>query len=62
MENLKVKGWLTEHNIKQTEIAELLKLDVSTVNLKVNGKSDWTVQQVKAMCEKYGMEPQIFLQ
>lgn len=51
--NLKFKGYMAENGIKQIEIAELLGLDVSNVNLKVNGNQPWTLPQVKKICEKY---------
>lgn len=53
MDNLKFKGFLAERGIKQTELAELLSLDVSNVNLKVNGKQPWTLEQVRIICERY---------
>lgn len=55
MDNLKFKGFMAEHKITQAELAELLEIDVSNVNLKINGKQPWTLQQVKAICEKYNI-------
>ena len=55
MANLKFKGYMAENGIKQNEIAELLKIDVANVNLKVNGKQDFTLPQIRAICEKYGI-------
>ena len=51
--NLKFKGYMAEHGIKQVDIAELLDLDISNVNLKVNGKQPWTLPQIKEICLKY---------
>ena len=51
--NLKFKGFLAERNIKQDEIAELLGITVNNVNLKINNKQPWTLEQVKVICEKY---------
>ena len=51
--NLKFKGFMAENGIKQAEIAELLGVDISNANLKINGKQDWTLAQVRAICEKY---------
>lgn len=53
MENLKFKGFMAENGIKQTEIAEVLEIDVANVNLKVNGKQDFTLAQIRTLCEKY---------
>ena len=58
MDNLKFKGFMAENKITQAELAELLKIDVSNVNLKVNGKQAWTLAQVKAICEKYNISAQ----
>lgn len=55
MANLKFKGYMAENGIKQSEIAELLKIDVANVNLKVNGKQDFTLPQIRAICGKYGI-------
>ena len=51
--NLKFKGYMAENGIKQSDIAKLLNIDISNVNLKVNGKSPWTLAQVKEICLKY---------
>lgn len=59
--NLKFKAWLVEHGIKQSDLAELLELDLSNVNEKVNGKQEFTMQQVKTICAKYGLSADIFL-
>lgn len=53
--NLKFKGYIAENNIKQGDIAELLDLDISNVNLKINGKKPWTLPQVKTICLHYGI-------
>lgn len=52
---LKFKAWLVEHNIKQKEVAELLELDQSNLNLKLNGKQEFTVHQIKKICDTYGL-------
>ena len=53
--NLKFKGYLVEHGIKQSDIADLLELDLSNVNLKINGKQPWTLAQIKEICLKYNI-------
>jgi len=52
---LKFKGYCAEHNIKQTEIAELLDINVQSVNRKMNGKEPFTLEQVKILCQHYGI-------
>lgn len=53
MSNLKFKGFMAERGIKQSEIAKLLGIDVSNVNLKVNGKQDFTIKQIRKICDEY---------
>ena len=55
MDNLKFKGFCAENRIKQTDIAELLGIDVSNVNQKMNGKQPFTLEQVKKLCVKYSI-------
>lgn len=43
----KLKGLMTEKNITQAQLAKLLGISVSTLNLKLNGKSDFTIQEGK---------------
>jgi predicted XRE-type DNA-binding protein len=58
---LSFKGWMAENNIKQSEIAELLGISIQSVNLKVNGKLDFSLPQVRIICERYGVSADIFL-
>jgi predicted XRE-type DNA-binding protein len=59
--NLRFKGWLAENNIKQKDIAELLEIDISNVNEKINGKQEFTVAQIRTICQTYGISADIFL-
>ena len=52
---LKFKGYCAENGIKQTEIAEILKLTVQSVNKKMNGKEPFTFEQVKVLCKHYNI-------
>lgn len=60
METLKFKGWLVEHKIKQSDIAELLDITVENVNAKVNGRQDFTLSQVKKICDAYSISADDF--
>ena len=53
--NLKFKGWMAEHGIKQEEIAALLEIDISNANQKINGKQNFTLPQMKKICDKYNI-------
>lgn len=61
MNALKFKAWMAENRIKQKDIMDLLDLSVTSVNKKVNGKEDFTLPQIKAICEEYGISADIFL-
>ena len=55
MEELRFKSYCVAHNIKQSEISELLNITVPNVNEKINGKQPWTLEQVKIICEHYNI-------
>lgn len=52
---LKFKGYCAEHNIRQKDIADLLGINVQSVNRKMNGKEPFTLEQVKTLCTHYGI-------
>lgn len=54
--------FLKEHNIPQAEIADLLDKSVSAVNQNINGTGgDFTVGEAIAICKKYNISTEIFL-
>ena len=55
MDTFKFKGYCATHGIKQAEIGELLGLGKSAVSQKMNGHKDFTLAQVRKICEKYGI-------
>ena len=57
---MKFKAWLVENNIKQTEVAEILGIKRETVNAKLNGREDFTLSQVKRLCEYYKLSADKF--
>lgn len=61
MGNLDFKGWLIANGHKQYELAELLGLTKTTLNKKLNGHSEFTISQVKTICEHYHISANIFL-
>ena len=50
---LKFKGYCAENKIKQSEIAEILKISVQSVNRKLNANEPFTLEQVKTLCKHY---------
>lgn len=58
---LRFKAWMAENRVKQKDIAELLGISVQATFLKVNGKMDFTLAQIKKICAKYDISADIFL-
>lgn len=57
----KLKGYLVEHGIKQQEVADLLGLDRSTLNVKLNrNNADFTLLEVRVLCRTYGLDANEF--
>lgn len=56
----KFKGYCVEHGIRQKDICELLGLSESIVNQKMNGRLDWTLEQVRTLCKHYGISADIY--
>ena len=50
----KLKGLLVEENLTQQELAQILKISVSTLNFKINGKSDFSVTEAKMVSNFLG--------
>lgn len=55
MDELRFKAYCVQHNIKQSEVAKVLNIGISSVNEKMNGKIPFTLEQVKALCKHYGI-------
>lgn len=55
MAELKFKGFCAEHNIRQKEIAEILGITVTNVNEKINGKQQFTLDQIRILCQTYSI-------
>lgn len=52
---LKFKGYCAENRIKQTDLAKLLGITVQSINMKLNGKRDFSLSEVKTICSHYGI-------
>lgn len=61
MPDITFKAWLVNNGISQTELAKLLGVSFTAVNAKVNGRSQWTLPQVKKICTKYNLSADIFV-
>lgn len=58
---LQFKGWMVANKVTQGEIAELLGISLQSVNMKVNGRQEFTLPQVKTICQHYGISADVFL-
>lgn len=56
------KAYLVEHDIRQTEIAELLGVSKNYVNRVINGvgNSDFSGKEIKMICDTYQISSEIF--
>ena len=61
MDGNKFKGWCAAHNVKIKDIADLLGIAYNNAGEKINGKQNFTLPQIKAICEKYNISADIFL-
>lgn len=61
MSYLDFKGWLVAQNIKQIEVAKVLGISLQALSKKLNGKAEFSVKQVKTICEHYHISAEIFL-
>lgn len=62
MSNRTFKGWLVANGHKQKELAELLGISIPMLSMKLNDKSQFSLKQVKTICEHYGVSAEMFLQ
>jgi len=60
MDCRRFKGYMAINNIKQTEIAELLDISIQSVNKKVNGKEDFTLPQIRTLCQHFSISADDF--
>ena len=45
----KLKGLMAEYHITQEILAKKLEISITTLNFKINGKSDFTVTEAKVI-------------
>ena len=43
----RLKGLMVENTITQQDLAKVLDISISTLNFKINGKSDFTIMEAK---------------
>ncbi len=60
-EQMTFKAWLVQHGITQRELAKQLGISVTMVNAKVNGRREFTLAQIRKICQMYELSADIFL-
>lgn len=61
MPELLFKGWMAQNKITQRELAAFLGVSYNTVNKKVNGHEDFTMEQARAIRSHYKVSADVFL-
>ncbi len=61
MKENKFKGWCAAHDVKVSEIADLLGIAYNNASLKINGKQNFTIPQITLICKHYNISADIFL-
>ncbi|NDO45440.1 hypothetical protein [Clostridium sp. MD294] len=56
----KFKGFLKEKELTYSDVGKVLNISVTAVLNKINGVSDFYVEEVKTLQSKYGMELSVF--
>lgn len=47
----KLRGLIKEKGLSESELAKEINLSSSSLSLRLNGKVDWTVPEVRAICD-----------
>ena len=55
------KAFLAKNNIKKQEIAEVLNITPQTLSVKLSGEQEFTVPQIRILCDTYKLSADIFL-
>lgn len=55
-----VKLWLAGHGITYKDVAEVINCSEATVQLKLNGGSDFYITEQIMICERFDMDPALF--
>ena len=61
MNSTKFKAWMAYNRIRQKDLRALLGLSATSINKKVNGKEDFTLPQIRTICNAYHVSADIFV-
>ena len=51
----KFKAWMKENGVKNSDIAKLLDITDATASKKLNGISDFTIGEIRTICNYYSI-------
>ncbi len=55
MDTAKLKGRMVIAGYTQKTLSEVLKMNVNTLNRKLNGRSQWTLEEISRLCDALGI-------
>ena len=55
------KAFLAKNGIKKQEVAEVLNITPQTLSVKLSGEQEFTVPQIRILCDTYKLSADIFL-
>lgn len=53
MKNTKIKGLMAEHGLTQRDLATFLGVSLVSINLKINGKSEFKTSELIILSQKF---------
>ena len=56
------KLWLAGHGITYKDVAKVIDCAEATVQMKINGASDFLLTEVKDICAAFGCDPELFFE
>ncbi len=60
MNTKKLKGLMAENNITQQDLAKILRISVTGLNKKLNGKSEFKASEIKIIADFFNVPINIF--
>ena len=54
------KGGLRSHQLTYKDVGEALGLSIATVSAKINGKSDFTLSEIRLLENRFGVPRDVF--
>ena len=57
----RIRGCMAEKGDKQKDLARILNLSLTSVNIKLTGKTDFTVSEISKIAERYKKSISFFI-